>query len=141
MRPAIAALGFELVGVEFMEGNRRSRLRIYIDSANGINVDDCAKVSHQVSGVLDVEDPVAGQYDLEVSSPGLDRPLFEAEHFERFAGERVRLRTTIPFDGQRNFTGLLKGMSDDRIVIETDEGDEHAVALASVRSARVVPQL
>lgn len=84
----VEALGFELVGIEFIRA-RQSTLRIYIDSDNGINVDDCADVSHQVSAVLDVEDPITVAYNLEVSSPGLDRPMFTAEHYTRFLGEEV----------------------------------------------------
>ena len=83
----VEALGFELVGIEFIRA-RQSTLRIYIDSDNGINVDDCADVSHQVSAVLDVEDPITVAYNLEVSSPGLDRPMFTAEHYTRYLGGR-----------------------------------------------------
>ena len=104
---AVQGLGYELVGVEYLPQGRRSLLRVYIDTPGGVTVDDCERVSHQVSGVLDVEDPIRGQYVLEVSSPGLDRPLFTAEHFQRFAGSRVRLRTSPPLDGRRNFSGLI----------------------------------
>ena len=138
--PAVHALGFELVGVEFTEGRRRSRLRVYIDSENGVNVDDCARVSHQVSGVLDVEDPVAGGYDLEVSSPGLDRPLFEPAHFERFAGARVRLRTSETIGGQRNFTGVLEGMDGAQVLVRPHDGPAHRIPFASIRWARLVPE-
>ncbi len=85
----VEALGYELVGIEFIRG-RTSTLRIYIDSEDGINVDDCADVSHQVSAVLDVEDPISVAYNLEVSSPGLDRPMFTADHYARFQGRRSR---------------------------------------------------
>ncbi|MDH5614342.1 MAG: ribosome maturation factor RimP, partial [Gammaproteobacteria bacterium] len=83
--PAITAMGYELVGVEYLRQGKQGLLRIYIDSENGITVDDCGKVSHQVSGILEVEDPIRENYVLEVSSPGLDRPLYTAEHFVRFA--------------------------------------------------------
>lgn len=138
--PAVAALGYELVGVEFSEGRRRSMLRVYIDAENGVNVDDCASVSRQVSSVLDVEDPVAGEYDLEVSSPGLDRPLFESAHFVRFAGERARVSTHLEIGGQRNFTGVLGGVVDDEVIVQVDDGTEHRIPLTSIRRARLVPQ-
>ncbi|MCB1794222.1 MAG: ribosome maturation factor RimP, partial [Candidatus Competibacteraceae bacterium] len=82
----VEAMGYELVGVEFHPRPGNALLRVYIDGENGITLDDCQQVSHQLSGVLDVEDPIAGPYTLEISSPGLDRPLFEAKHFARFAG-------------------------------------------------------
>ncbi|QGX89124.1 ribosome maturation factor RimP [Escherichia coli] len=98
----VEALGFELVGIEFIRG-RTSTLRIYIDSEDGINVDDCADVSHQVSAVLDVEDPITVAYNLEVSSPGLDRPLFTAEHYARFVGEEVTLVLRMAVQNRRKW--------------------------------------
>ena len=106
LEPAVSALGFELVGVEFVSG-RRGLLRLYIDSEDGVTIDDCQAVSHQVSGLLDVEDPIQGQYSLEVSSPGLDRPLFRAADFERFAGHEVSLRLVAPVEGRRKFRKWL----------------------------------
>ena len=104
-------MGYELVGVQMLNAGKHGKtLRIYIDHADGITLDDCAAVSHQFSGVLDVEDPVSGNYDLEVSSPGLDRPLFVAEHFARFTGEQVKIRTLSPHDGRRKLSGELKGI-------------------------------
>jgi len=137
IEPAVAALGFELVGVEFKSG-RRGLLRVYIDSEDGITVDDCQAVSHQVSGLLDVEDPIQGQYSLEVSSPGLDRPLFRAADFERFAGQEVRVRLVAPVDGRRKFRGVLVGMRDDRVVVRVEE-QELAVSLDQIDEARLVP--
>lgn len=139
LRPAVEGLGYELVGVELHTGRRRSRLRVYIDQADGIALDDCERVSHQVSGVLDVEDPVAGEYDLEVSSPGFDRPLFTAEHFERFSGHRARVTLQAPIDGRRRFTGTLVGVRDGELAIEV-EGEEHLLALDRIGSARLVPE-
>ncbi|MGD8265983.1 MAG: ribosome maturation factor RimP, partial [Chromatiales bacterium] len=105
----------------------------------GITLDDCAAVSHQFSGVLDVEDPVSGNYDLEVSSPGLDRPLFVAEHFARFAGEQVKIRTLSPHDGRRKFSGELKGIEADIVTVSMD-GEEFQIPLGDIDSARLVPQ-
>ena len=138
IKPAVEALGYELVGVEYRRGRKRALLRVYIDKADGITLDDCARASHQVSGVLDVEDPIVERYDLEVSSPGLDRPLFEPEHFERFAGQRVRVRMSPPVDGRRKFTGMLLGFEDGQVRVDED-GIERRVPLESVSAARLVP--
>jgi ribosome maturation factor RimP len=138
IKPAVEAVGYELVGVEYRRGRKRALLRIYIDKPDGITLDDCARVSHQVSGVLDVEDPIVEGYDLEVSSPGLDRPLFEPEHFERFAGHRVTVRMSPPVEGRRKFTGMLLGLEDGQVRVDED-GIERRVPLESVSAARLVP--
>ena len=137
VEPAVTALGYELVGVEFLHG-KTGVLRIYIDSAEGIGIDDCQAVSHQVSGILEVEDPIRGQYSLEVSSPGLDRPLYQARDFERFAGRQVTLRLMAPVNGRRKFKGVLGGLRDGQVVIEMDE-EELVVALDEIDQARLVP--
>ncbi|HHH43506.1 MAG TPA: ribosome maturation factor RimP [Gammaproteobacteria bacterium] len=137
IEPAVTALGFELVGVEFIRA-KRGMLRVYIDHENGIGIDDCTAVSHQVSGLLDVEDPIRGEYALEVSSPGLDRPLFRARDFERFAGHEISLRLSLPMDGQRRFRGTLVGLKDDRVAVQTDAG-ELLVGLDEIDQARLVP--
>jgi ribosome maturation factor RimP len=139
-RSTIEPMGYELVGVQVLNAGKHGKtLRIYIDHADGITLDDCAAVSHQFSGVLDVEDPVSGNYDLEVSSPGLDRPLFVAEHFARFAGEQVKIRTLSPHGGRRKFSGELKGIDADIVTISMD-GEEFQIPLGDIDSARLVPQ-
>jgi ribosome maturation factor RimP len=137
IEPAVTALGFELVGVEFISG-RRGLLRVYIDGEGGISVDDCQAVSHQVSGLLDVEDPIPGQYSLEVSSPGLDRPLFRHADFERFAGAEVRVRLVAPLDGRRKFRGVLLGVREGKVVVQSEQ-QELVVALDEIAEARLVP--
>jgi len=137
IEPAVTALGFELVGVEFIRA-KRGVLRVYIDHENGIGIEDCKTVSHQVSGLLDVEDPIRGEYSLEVSSPGLDRPLFQARDFERFAGHEINLRLSVPVDGQRKFKGTLAGMRDDHVVVQMDD-EELVVRLDQIDQARLVP--
>ena len=110
-RRVVEPMGYELVGVEyFQRGGGASTLRVYIDHARGITLDDCAAVSHQLSGVLDVEDPLPGHYDLEVSSPGLDRPLVFPEHFARFAGQRIKVRLAEKIEGRRKLEGVLLGL-------------------------------
>lgn len=139
IEPAVRALGYELVGVEYIPQGRHSLLRIYIDSPHGIGLEDCEKVSHQVSGVLDVEDPIRGHYDLEVSSPGLDRPLFSPEHFVKYAGNKVKIRLQTPIAGQRNFTGVLQGMRGTDVVV-VEDGVEHVLPHTAIAKAHVVPE-
>jgi ribosome maturation factor RimP len=137
IEPAVTALGYELVGVEFIQG-KSGLLRVYIDADAGVGVADCQVVSHQVSGILDVEDPIRGQYHLEVSSPGLDRPLFRARDFERYAGQEVTVRLVAPLNGRRNFRGILAGIRDGRVIVQMGE-EELEVALDEIDQARLVP--
>ncbi|WP_106475824.1 ribosome maturation factor RimP [Phytohalomonas tamaricis] len=139
IEPAVTALGFELWGIEYLAQGKHSRLVIYIEHDNGINVDDCADVSRQVSAILDVEDPIAGQYNLEVSSPGMDRPLFSLSHFSRFAGHVVQLRLRAPFEGQRKFKGLLVGVDGDEVLLQVGE-EEYGFPIETIDQAHVVPQ-
>ena len=140
LEPGIRSLGYELVGVEFQSGGKGGGLlRVYIDSEDGISADDCQRVSYQVSGVLDVEDPIPGHYTLEVSSPGLDRLLFRRADFDRFAGQLVKLRLTYPIEGQRRFKGRLIGMRGEQVVIEADD-TEISLPFAQVEQARLVPE-
>jgi len=139
LEPAVGALGYELLGIEHLSQGRHSLLRLFIDSPNGITVDDCERVSHQVSGVLEVEDPIKGQYTLEVSSPGLDRPLFKPAHYERFVGEVVSLRLARPIEGRRKFKGRLLALREGAVVIDV-EGKEMSLPLEDIEKAHLVPQ-
>jgi ribosome maturation factor RimP len=140
LRPGVEALGFELVDAELVGGGRYPTLRVYIDSPQGITVDDCADVSRQLSAILDVEDPIPGSYTLEVSSPGLDRPLVTPGDFRKRAGETVKLRLRSPLDGgRRNFTGRLVETKDDRIVIDVDN-ERFELAFDAIERARLVPK-
>lgn len=140
LEPGISSMGYELVGVEFQTGGKGGGLlRIYIDSEQGITADDCQKVSYQVSGVLDVEDPIPGNYTLEISSPGLDRMLFRPQDFERFAGRLIKVRTTYPIEGRRKFKGRLTGMQGDNVVFEQDDM-EISLPFDQIEQARLVPE-
>ncbi|GAB6048443.1 ribosome maturation factor RimP [Methyloparacoccus murrellii] len=134
--PVVQGMGYELVGVEF-DGHQRT-LRVYIDRLEGITLDDCSAVSYQLSGVLDVEDPIPGRYQLEVSSPGMDRPLFTRAHFERFAGEVVRLQLNRPLEGRRRFKARLQGVEGDEILLQ-DEDKLIRIPYESIEKARLVP--
>jgi ribosome maturation factor RimP len=138
IEPIVTALGFELWGFEYNTGGRQAMLRIYIESENGIDVDDCAKVSRQVGSVFDVEDPVAGEYTLEVSSPGMDRPLYTKEQFEKYIGEKVSVRLRMAFEGRKKFSGQLTGVEGDDVVIAVDK-DEYLLPLELIDKANVVP--
>jgi len=140
VKQEVELLGYELVGVELAgQGKGAAVLRIYIDHADGITLDDCVEVSHQVSGVLDVEDPIQENYRLEVSSPGLDRPLFELAHFERFKGNKVRIKTHTKIDNRHRFIGVLGGVEADQVLIE-DDGTCYRIPFEAIDSARVVPE-
>jgi ribosome maturation factor RimP len=132
----IESLGYEVVGVEYIKAGE-TILRIYIDAEQGISIEDCERVSHQVSGILEVEDPITSAYSLEVSSPGFDRPLFKARDFERFAGSEVKLSMKLPVQGRRNFKGTLQGMSDSDVLVEVD-GEVYELPLTKIAKARLV---
>ena len=139
-RGVVEPMGYELVGVEYFQRSARSSLlRVYIDHERGITLDDCTAVSHQLSGVLDVEDPLPGHYDLEVSSPGLDRPLFTPEQVKRFQGHRARVKLATKLAGRRNFEGVLGDLRGE--VLALDLGDELCeLPLALIDTIRLVPE-
>ena len=138
LEPIITSLGYEFVGHEYHRGNL-ILLRVYIDREAGITADDCQKVSRQISSVLDVEDPISGQYTLEVSSPGLDRPLFAAKDFTRFAGGQVKLELTVPLDGRKRFKGTLLGMREEVVLVQVED-TELELPLVNIKFARLIPQ-
>jgi ribosome maturation factor RimP len=140
LREEVELLGYELVGVELTGQAKGGKLlRLYIDHEDGINLDDCVQVSHQVSGVLDVEDPIREHYRLEVSSPGMDRPLFELDHFARFSGHKARIKTHTKIEGRHRFTGILRGVQATVVLIE-DEGTLYQIGFEQIESARLVPE-
>ena len=140
IEPVVEGLGYEVVDIEYKPHPTNGLLRIYIDGPNGIQLEDCQAVSRQISGVLDVEDPIPGQFNLEISSPGMDRPLRKPEDFERFSGETIRIKLTVPtLEGQRNFTGKLVGIQNDEVVLEMD-GETYYLPLDTIDKARLVPQ-
>ena len=139
LEPVAQSMGFELWGIEYISQGKDSVLRIYIDREDGVSVDDCALLSHQASGILDVEETISGMYNLEVSSPGLDRLLFKLEHYQQYAGHQVKVKLRMPFDGRRNFKGLLKGVEGDEIVLEVDN-EEYLLPLDYIDKAQVEPQ-
>ena len=137
--PAVEALGYEMWGVEYHSHGRQPLLRVFIDGENGITVEDCAAASRQISAVLDVEDPISSEYTLEVSSPGMDRPLFTLDQFGRYAGEWVKLKLRAPFEGRRNFRGVMRGVEGDEVVLVVDN-EEYLLPIELIDKANIVPQ-
>ncbi|MDR9435415.1 MAG: ribosome maturation factor RimP [Thiohalophilus sp.] len=136
---AVQALGYELVGVEHQSQGKHTVVRVFIDSPEGITLEDCEQASHQISGVLDVEDPIRGQYNLEVSSPGLDRPLFTPEHYTRFIGEKARLRLRHAVDGRRKVAGRIESVDGNVVRIIDDAGEVYELNVDQVEKANLIP--
>lgn len=120
--PAVEALGLELWGIESLRHGRRVTLRVFIDCMSGVTIDDCERVSRQVSAILDVEDPIRGEYTLEVSSPGIDRPLFTLPQFERYIGAEANVRLRVPLDGRRKFRGVIERVMADKVALLVEGG-------------------
>lgn len=139
LEPGVTAMGFELVEVELAGSQHHPTLRVYIDSPAGVTVDNCADVSRQLSALLEVEDPLPGSYNLEVSSPGLDRPLVRPEDFRRFVGETIKVKMHQPILGRKNFTGRLVAVAADHVEVEVDK-EHYDLAFEGMERARLVPR-
>jgi len=137
IEPTIERLGYELSDLEVKLGSRNGFVRVFIDRADGIGIVDCEKVSRAVSALLDIEDPLPGEYALEVSSPGLDRKLTKVSHFQRFTGETVKVKMRFPVEGRKRFRGTLLSSNEAEIVLEVD-GQSHTLAIATIDTARLV---
>lgn len=138
IEPIVEGLGYECVGIEYNPHPKHGLLRIYIDHEEGVLLDDCSKVSHHLSGVLDVEDPIQGNYQLEISSPGMDRPLFKIEQFKRFIGSQVKVNLFRPVDHRRKITGTILGVEDETVLLQ--EGEQvFEVPFQVMSKARLVP--
>lgn len=129
-------MGFELWGLEYQTGGRTALLRIFIDGPEGVTVEDCARVSRQVSSVLDVDDPIRGEFTLEVSSPGIDRPLYTPEQYQLYAGYPVKLRLRYAFEGQRRFSGVLGGIDDGEVSLIVGD-EEYLLPFESIERANI----
>ena len=140
LEPTVEALGFELWGLEYLSQGRHTILRLYIDAEEGVTVDNCAEVSRHVSSVLDVEDPISGEYTLEVSSPGVDRMLFHLDQYPTYVGEWIELRLRRPFEGRRKFKGTLKGIEGEDVVVQVDD-HEFLLPHGAIERAQVKPRL
>ena len=137
LAPIVESLGYELFGCELHRNHRCALLRIYIDRLGSVSLEDCAKISRQISAVLDVEDPISGRYDLEVSSPGIERPLFTIDHYKRYVGNEVMVRLKVPRQGQRNFRGVIKVVEGEKITLQLNEGSL-AIDMGEVDKGRLM---
>jgi ribosome maturation factor RimP len=139
LAPAVQALGLELLGAEYSAGVSSALLRLYIDApGRPVNIEDCEAVSREVSALLDVNDPIESHYTLEVSSPGIARPLFRPAHFARFIGEPAKVTVDLPIGGRRRFQGAIRAVEGDEIVLEQD-GQDVRIPHANITKARLAP--
>jgi ribosome maturation factor RimP len=136
IEPAVKAVGLQLWGLEYQPTGRTSLLRVYIDGPEGVTIEDCARVSRQISSVLDVDDPIVGEYTLEVSSPGLDRPLYTLDQYRLYVGYPVKLRLRFAFDGRRKFSGVLGAVENDEVALIVGE-EEYLLPFESIERANI----
>jgi ribosome maturation factor RimP len=141
IEPSLNAMGYTLVQVKLADGMRRKTLTVMAErqDGKGMGFDDCAEISRMASALLDVDDPITSAYDLEVCSPGLDRPLVKIEDFKRYAGQEAKAETLIPIEGRRRFRGVIGGVEDDVIVITMPEGGEARLSFNNIRTAKLIP--
>ncbi len=140
VEPVVTGLGFDLIGIEHLQQGRFSVLKVFADKSGGINLDECATISRQLGTVLDVEEAITGAYNLEVSSPGIDRPIFRVQDFSQYIDEDVNLRLTAPVDGRRKYKGQLIKVDADMLTIVVDK-KEHEIALNNIEKANVIAKL
>jgi ribosome maturation factor RimP len=138
LQPLVEELGYEFVGLEYNSNPKHAVLRIYIDHENGIGIEDCEVVSRETAALLDVKDPIRSHYNLEVSSPGLDRPLFTPAHYQAFTGRQAQINLFAPQDGRRKFSGPILGADENSVRIEQD-GVEVTLDLDNIAKAKLVP--
>lgn len=138
-KPNVEDLGYQLVGIEYIRAGKHSTLRVYIDQDAGILVDDCAAVSREISALMDVEDPITNEYTLEVSSPGLERPLFSAEQYAEFLGSEVKVQLRMPIQNRRKWKGIIASVEGEIICVNVD-GTEERFALSNIQKANIVPK-
>lgn len=138
IKPTIKALGLQLWGLELAQAGKHTVLRVYVDSVDnsGVTLDECTKASREISALMDVEDPIKGRYQLEVSSPGVDRPLYTAEQFARYIGEMARVKLRIAREGQRQFTGNIAAVNGDEIELNV-EGTIITIAMGDIQNANL----
>ncbi len=143
LAPVVQGMGFELWGCEYVPRRNRSLLRVYIDRSEGVTADDCGRVSYQLSGALDVEDPIGAPYILEISSPGIDRLLLQADHFRRFVGQRAKFKLKWLVEGRRNMVARILSVREDQVIVDEQQMNEknntYAIPFAAIERARLVP--
>ena len=138
LQPLVEDLGYEFVGLEYNSNPKHAVLRIYIDHENGVAIEGCETVSRETAALLDVKDPIRSHYNLEVSSPGLDRPLFTPSHYRQFTGSAAQINLFAPQDGRRKFSGPILGADEDNVRMEQD-GSEVVLDFANIIKAKLIP--
>ncbi len=136
-KPIVDSLGYELIDVEYLAGGNRAKLRLFIDKEGGVTLDDCEKASRYIGYALDVEDPMPTPYVLEVSSPGLDRPLKKPSDYERYKGRLVKIKTKVPINNQMVFIGRLSGIINEKVEIKLNGEKDLSISLDDIRLARL----
>ena len=139
IQPTIEGMGYILWGIEFKHVGRKSFLTVYIDKDGGVSIEDCSDVSRQISSVLDVEDLISYAYDLEVSSPGLDRLFFNIEQFKQYINEKIDIELNMPMDNHRKFKGLLVAVADNIVTVKLDDDTSLDIMYPNIKKARLVP--
>lgn len=135
--PVVEAMGCQLWGIEYRSQGKYSVLRVYIDKETGVDVEDCAQISRQIGGILDVEDPISGEYTLEVSSPGLERPLFSLEQYAAYVGHEVQLQLRVRFENRRKFDGIIAGVENDEVLLRQG-GEQLNLPFELIEKAHIV---
>jgi len=138
IEPIVEGLGYECVGIEYNPHPKNGLLRVYVDTENGVLLEDCSKVSHQLSGMLDVEDPISDNYQLEVSSPGTERPLFKIAQFEQFIGSTVTINVFKPIGNRRKLVGIIGQVEGDIVTLQQNE-QVIEIPFQAMSKARLVP--
>ncbi|RLV58692.1 ribosome maturation factor RimP [Parashewanella curva] len=133
----VEALGYRLWGIDYVQAGKHSTVRVYIDSDKGVSIDDCVEASRQISAVMDVEDPISNEYTLEVSSPGVDRPLFSAEQYATYLGEEVKLLLNMPVNGSRKLKGAVTKVEGQMLSLDVD-GNDTLIALDNIRKGNLI---
>lgn len=139
--PVVESMGYELVGIEYHSSEHHGVLRIYIDHDDGITVDDCAKVSRQISAVIDVEDPIEMAFDLEVSSPGVNRPLFKFSDYQKYTGSLAKIKLAVALNGRKNFNGMLQGVDENQQVIVDVDNEIFELPYQDIAKANLVTKI
>jgi ribosome maturation factor RimP len=140
IEPAVQSVGYELFACEYVSAGENSVLRVYIDQPEGIGLEDCERASHQVSAVLDVDDPIKGHYHLEVSSPGIDRALLRRANFDRYIDQKVKIKLIAPIEKQRFFMGILKSVQEVGITVGL-EAQDLVIPFSHLSKANLVEDL
>ena len=137
VEPVVSGMGYQFWGLDCQTGRRTAQVRVYIDREKGVTLDDCSQVSEQLSAVLDVEDPIRMPYTLEISSPGINRLLFSVDQMQDAVGSKVRIKTSWPIEGRKNFSGFLEGVEQEHVRVKMHGNESFEIPLNAVRNVKL----